>query len=438
MIAEERSNSERSSLFDASLIDDQLSAEEGLVASSSAMDRSSSLASFEEILQRDQDMGNHHSGSTVELFSTKVKEFSESACDKGGLYVKDAQVKAIGCAVTTKDQVGGYIQAFFSPEQENARAEMVRNAVTIIRTGLSSCHDGVDTLLVKVFDQPVEEVEVRQSIEEGPSVSFNEDITIDSALKRSEQDDVILIPVNGENPDAPQRYVVKKEISRRVRLASIKKQGNKQDNKDQMASVERTPDHAEEYETFPTIPSMDVQSISTTESDIESLLRFKEQLYSLTDNREEAQGPADELDENLHRSPVDKESRNGAEAWTSASVDELDRALRTDIEKLDRMVGKGIKSIERSSGSDMLKINESSSTPLRGNLGTRDEAGHKMHHVTRLDPAGHHVKEGPTHSTMYFPAHKAHIRAEKIASSRVRKQPVDDVIDLTMYAEETF
>lgn len=446
MLADESSVSEQSSLVDASLIDNQSTIEEDLSAASSAMD--ASFTSFEEIINPATDRMSNHSraeatadticSSKIHEYSEMVNQYSASAWNYGEAYAKETQLKAMGCAAMSKATISDYIKGMFSPEQDKKRAEMVHNVVSVIRTGLSSCHDSVDTMLVKVFDQPVEEVEVRQPLDQGGSASFNEDITIDSILKRSDLEDSVSVMTRDAAADLPKPAVVKKDISRRVRLESIKKQGHAKGAKERTTLPENF-DQGEENKGIAEGTLVNVEIVEATDSDVESLLRFEEELYNLNDNpSEEAEGPADELDELdeiLNCGPMNQESRNGEELLSSTSVEELDRALRTDIEKLDRMAGDDIQPIQRA-GSDMLKISQSSSTPLRGNRGSQHHEPHFMH-LARVaeNPMKH---EEPTRSTIYLPSYKkAGIKKQKPVVP-TRSQPVDDVIDLTMYAEENF
>ena len=193
----------------------------------------------------------------------QMKETSSPQCRPDSRHEEDVilskneadteeHVEASLCALRAKDQLFDCIQAFFSPKQKEDTSVVVQAAVqetlTTIQSGLGSCHDQVDAVLITVFDQPVEEVQLRASLDHSESVSLNEDLTVDSFFQST----------------------VGSSSRRSRRLASVAKSDNKLE-----PQMETSADELGEKDSS----DMDLERIPTTDSEAASLLRFKEELY---------------------------------------------------------------------------------------------------------------------------------------------------------------
>ncbi len=379
------------------------------------------FTSFEDILKQENDKewtstGSSHSqnDSSVEMMQSSqayLLKHSENACLQGRQYTQEMQHKASQCVEGAKDNINECIGDFFSPQQEKARALMLRKVVAKIRYGLHAFHDTVDSMLVRIFEQPLQEVEVRKTLDQSGSNSFNEDITIDSELKRQDIDDSY-----GKSKGSSEETKNDKP-TRRARLAS--KKGKKE------KCIKTILDHEVEREQP---AALDIKSVPTTESDVESLTRFKEQLHENKTDAVNFQNEEEILDEVLG----DKESRSEPDTSTCTSMEELDLALRTDIEKLGRIAVIHASSPIEQSSSDVLKITASSSTPLRGNRHLHEESEFvdlcplKAGQGFAMDPIVPTRSLSIRNGTNSFPLqmHRARPAA-----------PGENVIDLTMYDE---
>lgn len=386
-----------------------------------------SFTSFEDILKHDNETermstGSSHSknDSSVEMIYTSpalLMEYSESACMGGRQCAQDVHLKASQCAEGAKDKVDACMRDFFSPEQERARTIMMKNAMSTFRHCLNACHDTVDSLLLRFFEQPLQEVEVRKTLDQAGSISFNEDITIDSELTRLDIDE------SGRKLIRHLDESIKAKPTRRARLASKKEKGKRRKGSSKKIPEEDiTSNHSS-----PLDPIFDLQSVPTTESDVESISRFKELLYESGGDTEHLQTDDEILNEVLGN----KESRSEPDTSTSASMDELDRALRTDIEKLGRISGSTIPvvSIEHES-KDILKISASSSTPVRGNRRYQTESQYVDISSTKSTKG---FVMDATISTRSFPIGKTSIPTPIYLHNEIHATPAEDVIDLTMY-----
>jgi hypothetical protein len=274
-----------------------------------------SFTSFDKVVKPNQNSkscapptSNCHSSDVDDTFLVST---THTACENVGEAAKAEHAKASQCALLAKDQLFGCIKELFSPEHEQERSVIVQNAVqdtlVSIQTGLGSCHDQVDAVLITVFDQPVDEVQMRDSMDHSESVSFNEDLTVDSALQSTQDDRV------------PQS-------SRRVR--SMATSGNKV-----VPQIGRTADESDEEPSS----EMNLKRVSTTESEAASLLRFKEELYKsldakldevLSDNFEEPSLPSPpSLDEDAD-APSDPPSRQD-----NSEKHDVEDDHRVDIEE---------------------------------------------------------------------------------------------------------
>jgi Domain of unknown function (DUF4573) len=163
-----------------------------------------------------------------------------SMCEEGNDPAPVAQLEASHCA--SRNQLFECITEWFAPQPEKQKSDMAQNSVqrtlSGIQKSLGACHDKVDAVLISVFDQPVEEVQMRDSMDQSDTQSFNEDLTVDSTLE------------SGQDDEAPRRV--------EDRPAA----GVLGDNESQ---------------------GMDLERIPTTDSEAASLLRFKEELYKSLD-----------------------------------------------------------------------------------------------------------------------------------------------------------
>jgi len=109
------------------------------------------------------------------------------------------QAQASRRATSARDRLFDSIKHCFAPphqqEQEEERRNIgvqcrvqdaVQDSCSTIQTKLGLCHDQVDKVLITVFDQPVEEVQVRDSLDHSTSVSVNEELTLDSCLESTQ------------------------------------------------------------------------------------------------------------------------------------------------------------------------------------------------------------------------------------------------------------
>jgi hypothetical protein len=270
-------------------------------------------------------------------------------------------------------------------------------------------------MLVRVFEQPLQEVEVRKTLYQSGSMSFNEDITIDSELKRPETDDSAIRTIRRSDDNR------KEKPTRRARLASKKEKGKKlKRSKKQVPNKE-----ADQHESPVANSSPEFDSTPATESDVESLTRFKELLYERKEVVDEAKS-GDVLTDLLQ----EKESRTELDTPSSASMDELDRALRTDIEKLDRISGLSRFATVETDQGDAWNITASSSTPLRGNRRLDSDSEYidlsQVNLGSKMEPTLLTEPLSLENSTALLSLQ----RHETIAA------PMDaEVIDLTMYDE---
>lgn len=452
----ELSNVPSTSLFDHNCSMEDFSANPDLVGS---------LTSFEEVCSHDpkkvavpsESTNNSHPDSVSAILqesqaflmktSTTLGEYTGSARLKGEEYAKEVHTKASEYAAATQEQIHDYFQQFCSPEQKKAREDMTRHAVSILRSGLHSCHDGIDNMLVRMFDQePIQVVELRttSSMDQSGSISLNEDITIDSVLKRREMDGTT--EIEASMYDAPSNILVK---PRRARLEAKKCV----DIRKQRKALRTQPrgdseGPADETNTDPQCEALDLLSVPTTESDLESVLRFKQELYqaqfgaggktndNALDETVAQEGIADVVEsaeptddfESAADHTDEFESRNGSETLTSDSMEELDRLLRTDIEKLDRLVVKTIDKFSKveQSSDNVPKVTTSTTSPqnLRQRHDLQGSANHFQEHRT----------SDPTLPTRYISSSKV----TTVRSPIIKATAADskDVIDLTMFDDE--
>ena len=77
-----------------------------------------------------------------------------------------------------RDQVAEYADGFFSEEQQQARAEMFSKTLNAVRRGAVACNpESVDSLLIRLFDQPLGVVEVHPEMHVADSLTVNETLT---------------------------------------------------------------------------------------------------------------------------------------------------------------------------------------------------------------------------------------------------------------------
>lgn len=348
-----------------------------------------SLTSFEKVrTQRPRGLcsphkschSGHESDGNISFTAGK----STSFCKDGAEAVQMAQENASRCVFES-------IRDLFS--REKTGSTMVNN----IQKNFGSCHDQVDAVLIKVFDQPIDELEMPASIDASASASFNEDLTIDSARQ------------SGRFEEGPQRQ----------RLL------------DEQQSIDKSQQRSFDESISATL---ELSRVPTTDSEAASLLGFKEALYKSLDTKldeiladdedkqlpsppsldmntvaaipthtlpflaGEDSGKAEEHNTSNHTRPSSeatedsgnenanifktlelqektklsqeifqvKESRmeenavdNTRTDLSSPSMDELDRLLRTDIEKLDR-VGERLHQFKKiGTSSEQPKVNQS-------------------------------------------------------------------------------
>ena len=229
--------------------------------------RDAALLDTNSTVEDDESVAASHTSTEYHDKLKQVDETNSPKCRPGSRDDEDdvvtkkegeteEQVKASHCALRVKDQLFECIQVFFSPKQKEETSVVMQAAVqdtlTTIQSGLGSCHDQVDAVLITVFDQPVEEVQLRASLDHSESVSLNEDLTVDSFFQST----------------------VGSSSRRSRRMASVTRSDNEKD-----PQMETGADQVGEKDS----PFLDLERIPTTDSEAASLLRFKEELYSSLD-----------------------------------------------------------------------------------------------------------------------------------------------------------
>lgn len=372
---------------------------------------------------------------TSKQLSEQVSEQVNEIAPVAQEFALEAQVRAEIVAEQTKEKVSEAYEEFFSPEQKKQREELANQIFATLQLGLLQCHGGADSLVAKVFDRPVKEVEVTGSINEIGTTANNEssnfELTVDSALREpigENDDDAIKNQKNESSVPVPSDSVERDlEVEFPIKPTSLLKKdeeciddGEEKKEVFLIPTTQGTIEHSQGLE-----PSL------TTDSDIYSVDRFREELYKehfrsqgqikeadadeskgILEDKNQDRSHAKKVDYGKNQSNVseklqlgsskeeisneyvfknkdldtllqeeeqnyadgDEESRNGLEAYEQPSMDEINRTLRIDIEKLDEVVEKTLRSLEKSSPAATRPYTSTGdSTPLRANQQVKRE-----------------------------------------------------------------
>lgn len=420
---------------------------------STASDLDTSFTSFEEILKQDtsrvwtpSESAHSRTDSTSDILwesqaflmrSTKnMNSYSETVRAKGEEYAKVAQTEAAKCSAAAKERVQECVEDFFSPAQQQARARVARKTLSFIRMGLGACHDTVDSLLVQIFDQPLREVEVRSELAQADGMSVNEsltdELTIDSALVKRAFDEsmpsernMFLVPSNSLSAEEGTRDTTSTPST-------------SDDENDITLTPQR--DEAEDLLDSTSI-SERLRRAPSTESDAESLRRFKEELYkghhekSTIASRDTIETPRDQSTTLVSSETEEKEEASAKE----------ERVDWTDVEDMDQVIENKLMNIEQD-----IHTNE---TPQRGNRRSHQELDFVdlsgIGQSTSFDPtvaATVQQSEKLRHNTPGKTPLDPYVVPEHIDCTEIEERDASDsyhncdrlvepVIDLTMYGD---
>jgi hypothetical protein len=298
------------------------------------------FTTFEEILRQERawkpiETSDHsfssRTDSTAEVLWETQALFMRTRSQVDG-YTEDAGNKAKEYAKSARSTMDVCIEDFFSDEQKQARADLAVKVASALRAGLGTCHDAVDNLLIRMFDQPLREVEVRPL----DTMTVNEtmtDMTIDSEITRREtphlkrtaqstRDDenvVFLIPVE-------------KESSR----GGSKAQAWRADSaaRDEPETDTSAVDEAVDILDSSGSASLGLETNETEDDDDESVLRFKESLYKQYGAEDKAQTLLSSLlDDEVPKSEEKPTDTRGTEFGEITAFQQ--RIPRSEIERDD-------------------------------------------------------------------------------------------------------
>eukprot|EP00934_Nitzschia_sp_Nitz4_P005449 Nitzschia sp. Nitz4//scaffold10_size219509//206403//207728//NITZ4_001465-RA/size219509-processed-gene-0.103-mRNA-1//1//CDS//3329533031//5439//frame0 len=290
--------------------------------------------------------------------SKQMTEYTESIRLKGEEYANSTQEKVDNCTEVAHDTVKETVDEFFSPAQNQARAKFGRRAIAMIRNSLGYCHDSIDAILVQIFDQPLREVEVRADLDQLDQTlqvneSLTDELTIDSSLTKraisesigqEEDKNLFLVPSNSAALD--------QDDSSERPLESIESAICEDETEVSQDLTDSDYSAGNESEQLDDVLADDsIQD--ATESDDESVRRFREELY-MNHRSEELATMEHDLEEHL---------QGDDEPVSIPSID-------SDIVSIDNVITTKLEEFER----EGIPIEGSISTPLRDNRRFQDEA----------------------------------------------------------------
>jgi hypothetical protein len=283
------------------------------------------LTTFEDILRTDRvykpiersDHSRERDDTAEALWETQA--FIMRTQNQVNGFVEDTQINVNKYVKVARKHVDEYVKDLQSEEQQKARKEMADKAVSVMHAGIGSCNDSVDAVLMRLFDEPLREVEVYPDLDVIDSVSdtMTDEMTLGSELTRlhsrlsdvsaawranisgtgydlappsagTEDSEIYLVPL-GEQKGSKSRQEKNPHTSEdregpETEIKTSDEDEEAEDIEDSTVGSEGDPD--------PTA-SETIDAILSSDSDDcdDSVLRFKEALYRRLDEVDKSEPP---------------------------------------------------------------------------------------------------------------------------------------------------